>query len=118
MKKCKITVLKRTLNADLTGDFVGMPVSPCELFQEGQEFIFTPFMERPQGFCEWAWNDIYKTIITLARGGNFSDGMFENWMKEPRTMVTCCTDGIRPVVFKVEIIDQPVERVESIAETA
>jgi uncharacterized repeat protein (TIGR04076 family) len=105
MKKCKITVLKRTLNADLAGEFVGMPVSQCELFRDGQEFVFTPMMERPQGFCDWAWNDIYKTVVTLARGGNFSDGMFKNWMKDNRSMVTCCTDGIRPVVFKVEILD-------------
>ena len=38
-------------------------------------------------------------------GGNFSDGMFQNWMKDDKSMVTCCTDGIRPVIFQVERLD-------------
>ncbi|HOT98392.1 MAG TPA: TIGR04076 family protein [bacterium] len=105
MKKCKITVLKRTLHADLADEHIAMAVTPCEAFAEGQEFVFTPMMERPQGFCDWAWNDIYKVVIALARGGNFSDGMFQDWMKETKSMITCCTDGIRPVIFKVEIFD-------------
>jgi uncharacterized repeat protein (TIGR04076 family) len=105
MKKCKITVLKRTINQDLAQEYIAMPVGPCESFTEGQEFVFTPIMDRPQGFCDWAWNDIYKTVISLARGGNFSDGLFQNWMKDSHSMITCCTDGIRPVIFKVEIFD-------------
>ncbi|MDQ1266171.1 MAG: hypothetical protein QG635_1323, partial [Bacteroidota bacterium] len=38
-------------------------------------------------------------------GADFSSGAFEGWMKNPDTMITCCTDGIRPVVFKLETIE-------------
>jgi len=26
-------------------------------------------------------------------------------MKEENTMITCCSDGTRPVIFKIECID-------------
>jgi len=29
-------------------------------------------------------------------GGDFP------WMRQRGTMITCCTDGLRPVVFKLE----------------
>jgi uncharacterized repeat protein (TIGR04076 family) len=109
MAGCKITVLKRTVNSDLAAEHVGMAVGPCECFTEGQEFTVSTGFEKPAGFCGWAWNDVYKVVVTLARGGNFSDGMFEGWMKDDRSMVTCCTDGIRPVIFKVERIDEPAQ---------
>lgn len=104
MAKCKITVLKRSLNSDLAEEFISSPVEQCPSFKEGQEFIFQSF-QKPDGFCDWAWNDIYKTVVTLARGGDFSKDLFEGWMKNDNSMITCCTDGIRPVIFKVERIE-------------
>jgi uncharacterized repeat protein (TIGR04076 family) len=32
-------------------------------------------------------------------GGDF------HWMKEPGTLIACCNDGVRPVVFRLERID-------------
>jgi uncharacterized repeat protein (TIGR04076 family) len=32
-------------------------------------------------------------------GGNYP------WQEEPGISVTCCTDGLRPVIFKVERIE-------------
>mgnify|MGYP001451750124 CR=1 FL=1 len=104
MPKCKITVLKRTLNEDIAKEFVDMSIGPCESFKEGQEFILD-FAQKPEGFCDWAWNDIYKTYVTIARGGNFSEDMFKDWMKDNKSMITCCTDGVRPVIFKVERLE-------------
>ncbi len=101
MARCRITVVKRSLNAELAKEFIKSDVHPCELFKDGQTFE-TDFSGKPEGFCDWAWNDISKTVVTLARGGNFSTDMFESWMKDDRSMITCCTDGIRPVIFKVE----------------
>ncbi len=106
MPACKITVLKRTLNADLAAEYVGMAVQPCESFTEGQEFSVTAALGKPDGFCAWAWDDIFKVVVTLASGGNFADEMFKSWMKDPRCMVSCCSDGIRPVVFKIERIEE------------
>ena len=70
---------------------------PCPYYTAGQEFIVR-FNERPEDFfCEWAWNDIHKALMVLMMGGDFS-----GWMKDGNTSITCCTDGIKPVVFKLE----------------
>ena len=52
----------------------------------------------PEGFCGWAWDDIYKVVQALRFHGNF------HWFDEPGVSVNCCTDGLRPVVFKIERI--------------
>ncbi len=99
--KCKITILKKMMNQDLAKEFCQETVTPCPVFQEGQVFIYDHFGEgtKPANFCEHAWNDIYKFVITLASGGTFL-----GWMKQDQTGIACCTDGIRPVVFKLEMI--------------
>jgi uncharacterized repeat protein (TIGR04076 family) len=43
--------------------------------------------------------------VAIARGGNFNQGLFEDWMKDDKSLITCCTDGIRPVIFKVERLE-------------
>lgn len=40
-------------------------------------------------------------IYTGLQGGSIMKG----WMKEENTMITCCSDGTRPVIFKIERID-------------
>lgn len=105
MAKCKITVLKRGLNSELAERYSNDIVEKCPFFQEGQEFICSLF-EKPQNFCDWAWNDINKVVAVLGRGGNFSTDVFNNWMKDDKTMIVCCTDGMRPVSFKVERMDE------------
>jgi uncharacterized repeat protein (TIGR04076 family) len=54
MPKCKITVIKKTLNTDMAEQYCQKEVGSCPCFAEGQEFI-TGF-EKPAGFCDWAWN--------------------------------------------------------------
>ena len=90
----KITVLRRTQNKDLLEDYAESIWDPCERLSEGQEFI-SQSANMPEEFCSWAWADIQKYVMTLARGGNFRG-------TSPGTFVTCCTDGYRPVFFKVE----------------
>jgi uncharacterized repeat protein (TIGR04076 family) len=77
---------------------VGKPIEACSVFEEGQEFIVCEDGEKPEGFCHWAWDDIYKAVIALMYGGNFP------WMKEEGTAVSCCTDGLRPVIFEIRRI--------------
>ena len=101
--KCKITVLKTNLNEDLAKEYCQNEVTACPLFSEGQEFIAG--FEKPEGFCDWAWNDIHKFVAVLLSGGNFSKGHFKGWMRDDKTMIAYCTDGIRPVTFKIERID-------------
>ncbi len=99
MAKIKITVLKRMFNPDLSNEYALPGNVPCEHFSEGQEF-FVRGLAKPEGFCDWAWDDIHKSVMTLLFGGDFSC-----WMKKGNTIVVCCTDGIRPVVFGLERID-------------
>ena len=100
MIACKITVIKRPVFTDLVDEYLQKKAGVCPNFTEGQEFIAG--YEKPEGFCDWAWNDLQRYIVALLCDGNFSHGMFSGWMKDPDSMIACCTDGIRPVVFKLE----------------
>lgn len=90
----KITVLKRLRHRDLLEECADSVWEACDRVKEGQEFIVED-MKVPEGFCSWAWADIHKYAVTLSRGGDF------NGVK-PGVFVTCCTDGFRPVIFKLE----------------
>jgi len=52
-------------------------------------------------FCSEAWDAIARYIYTGLQGGSIMRG----WMKEENTMIACCSDGTRPVVFQIERID-------------
>jgi uncharacterized repeat protein (TIGR04076 family) len=97
----KITVVKKISNKEMFGDNppVGFNVTPeCGRVEEGQEFIVEEG-KFPPGFCSWAFADIHRDIIHLRFGGNFPQ------IKEKGAMLSCCTDGIRPVIFKLERIE-------------
>jgi uncharacterized repeat protein (TIGR04076 family) len=102
MAKLKVTVLRMMENRDYADEYCDDPATalPCTDFTVGQEFITHSADIRPEGFCGWAWNDIHKGALTLMNGGNF-----RWWMKNDNELISCCTDGIRPVVFKLERID-------------
>lgn len=103
MANFKITVLKRALFQDIAEEYVELErkknYGPCEIFKEGQEFIVDFYKGPPEGFCSWAWDDIYKTLVGFEAGGDFS-----MWYKDKKTIISCCTDGVRPVIFKIEKI--------------
>ncbi len=104
---CKITVLKTLYHEDLAEQYRRPDVrqGPCHFFQVGQEFTVNYLTERPQGFgCDWAWDDIHKILMILMTRGNFG-----TWMKNENLFITCCTDGVRPVVFKIERITEPAK---------
>ena len=102
--KVKITVLKRVDPSIIfNGKVPNMPGTDrkygiCTAFKEGQEFIVENG-EKPDGFCSWAWRDVYKDMSVLRFGGDF-----DPWV-EKGVAITCCTDGIRPVSFKMERIE-------------
>lgn len=70
------------------------------MMKEGDVFITGEQNDKPAGFCVWAWDDIFKLITTLSCGGDLP-----GWMKESGTAVTNCSDGLRPVFFKLERIE-------------
>ena len=61
----------------------------------GEEYV-SKNMAMPTGFCSWAWADIQRDVAHLAMGGDFP------WMREKGMMISCCTDGLRPVIFRLE----------------
>ena len=96
----RITVLKRSVHDKLLADYADSIWAPCERLKEGQEFI-SQSVNMPQDFCSWAWADIQKYVMTLSRGGNFRG-------VKPGIFISCCTDGFRPVIFKLERLETPV----------
>ena len=90
----KITVLNNSINREVVDQYATTEWFPCERLKTGQEFVCRGLI-MPEGFCSWAWADIMKCVMTLARGGNFIG-------VKPGIFITCCTDGFRPVTFKLE----------------
>jgi len=99
--KLKITVLKRQDPKEIFDEY---PVAerdwfvPCEVYEDGQEFILDE-LKMPDGFCGSAWQTIYPNVRTLSFGGNIP------YFEEEGVSVTCCADGMRPVIFKIERIE-------------
>ena len=93
--RLKITVLRKTLNTDLHQKYRNSPGQVCSLFEEGQEFILDSPYGPPKDFCQWAWADIR----------HYLQGMFGGFKYGSDVFVACCTDGFRPVLFKIERIE-------------
>lgn len=92
----RITVLKKLRTGDVFDGYASASAAlECAAVKEGAEYI-SKGMTMPEGFCSWAWADIQRDVVHLALGGDFP------WIREPGTMVSCCTDGLRPVVFRLE----------------
>ena len=99
----KITVIKKFTPEDVFGHNHGitrngLPFIPCDL-EEGAEFIVTNQYEMPEGLCERAWHDLYSTILVYHRGGDY-DFPSSGATYQP------CGDGVNPVVFKIEKIEE------------
>ena len=96
MNKCKITVLRRMFYQDLAKEYSSDPkLGPCDIYEDGKEYILEK-PDMPEGFCSWAWADIQRDVISIMTGGNM------DWINRDATQVVCCTDGLRPVIFKIE----------------
>jgi uncharacterized repeat protein (TIGR04076 family) len=89
---CKLTVLRRGFEKEYADRFRNGQGAPCPRFKDGQEFTITSQWALPAGFCEWAWGDIRTYIHDVFAGAS-------------GTTVACCTDGFRPVFFKIERVD-------------
>ena len=132
----KVTVIDKKLYPELQEQFCMNPKSgKCPVFNVGDEFIFHRNEEKDDywhcgagtlvksgipdentlqspgashcgekgvPFCSEAWDAISRYIYTGLQGGSIMKG----WMKEENTMIACCNDGTRPVIFKIERIEE------------
>lgn len=101
--RVKITVLKKRFYEDLAEKYLteGKTVGPCPLLSEGDIFIYEGNAVMPQGFCPWAWIDIYRGVSALSAGATYKP-----WNNRDGEQILCCTDGVRPVIFSVEAIPE------------
>ena len=100
MYKVKITVVRKTEYKDLMERYENPIEHTCDVCI-GQTFF--SHGERPDDFCESAWDSVAPFVKALAKGeGNF----FEGWMKNPYSAMISCNDGFRPVSFYLERIEE------------
>ena len=101
MKKVKITVMRKARYDDLIEKYENPIDHACDI-ELGRVYI-SENSEKPEDFCNSAWESISPFVMTLSHGGeNFYDG----WMKNPRSAMLSCNDGFRPVSFLLETLDE------------
>ncbi len=104
MKKVKITVVKKACYKDLISKYENPLENPCDM-EVGQVFVANGW-QKPDNFCDSAWQSISAFVMTLSHGGgNFYNG----WMKNPKSAMLSCNDGFRPVSFLIETMDEDAE---------
>lgn len=105
MKKVKITVLRKEFYKDFAEAYLteGEQAGSCPLLHVGDTFLFEGNAQMPEGFCPWAWIDIYQSVNAISAGATFAP-----WNRRDGQTIVCCTDGIRPVIFKVEAVENEV----------
>lgn len=125
--KVKVTVLDKKLYPELQEKYCMDPhAGACPCYNVGDEFVFCRDDERDDfwhmgintlvkttgdadkvaggprmPFCSEAWDAISRYIYAAIEGGS----IMRSWMKDENTMITCCNDGTRPVIFKIERLD-------------
>jgi len=105
MPRVKITIVKTTFHQDLVDRYLKNEAfkadfGPCPIFTEGQTFISEDWPTKPEGFCERAWPNIQHEVAMVMYEATIP------WIEDPGTTITCCNDGLRPVIFKVERIPE------------
>lgn len=100
MSSLKITVVRAFTPEEVFGqqykNAFDEIVQKCHL-EEGQSWVCDGY-RMPEGFCAWAWEDLRKDRYLLTFGGDIPD-------TENGVVFVSCSDGKRPVVFKLERID-------------
>ena len=103
MYKLKITVMRIANYTDLSEKYENPIEHPCDM-KLGQVFIANGW-EKPENFCQSAWDSISNFVMTLAHGG---ENIYNGWMKNPKSAMISCNDGFRPVSFLLETLDEKI----------
>lgn len=125
--KVKLTVIDKKLYPDLQARYCADPhAGACPCYNVGDEFLFERYGTADEFWhmglhtlkqtcgsaedvagghsfphCSEAWDAISRYIYAGLQGGSIMRG----WMNDERVMITCCSDGTRPVIFKIERLD-------------
>ncbi len=76
MKKCRITVMRITQYKDLMAQYEN-PISHACGMEVGQVFLANGW-EKPEGFCQSAWDTLSPFVLALSHGG----GGLLRWLDE------------------------------------
>lgn len=132
--KVKMTVIDKKLYPELQEQYCADPeAGPCPCYNVGDEFVFERYDDRDSFWCmglntlvksehpvdgiaggpnvphcSELWDAVSRYIYAGLQGGSIMRG----WMDDDRVMITCCSDGTRPVIFKIERLDYFVVRYE------
>lgn len=107
MKKCRITILKTTLDQELAEEYGAPGLGACPMMKEGQ--VFYADYAKPEGFCDEAWKAIYQYVFALAHNNGKEVFYFGDWVRKPGVAICSCNDGLRPVIFKIEATEEEAE---------
>ena len=105
MKKCRITVIRKANYPDLSAKYEN-PIEDACTHEEGEVFIADGW-NKPEGLCTSAWESMSPFVLALSSGGR---GLYNNWMKDPRSAMISCNDGFRQVSFLIEALDEDSEQ--------
>ena len=97
-KYVKVTVLKSMLMDEIIDKYAPGKIEPCTRCKVGDVFV-TDGRNIPEGFCVWAWSDIFKDILMVRQDAKCGS-------KDGKCQIVSCTDGFRPVIFLIEPWDQ------------
>ena len=101
MRTVTITALRQTEYPDLSAKYERPLETPCEM-TVGSVWRVTA-CERPEGFCQSAWETLEPFVERLLNGeGRF----YGDWMKNPYAAMLSCNDGFRPVSFYLEMTEE------------
>ena len=104
MKKVRITAMKQTVYHDLIEQYENPIDHACDV-EIGQVWTANGW-QRPEGFCQSAWDSLSPFVLTLACGG---EDIYDGWMKNKRSAMLSCNDGFRPVSFLLEALEEDAE---------
>lgn len=104
MKKCKITVMRKTCYKDLMKKYEKPMEHACDM-EEGQVFIANGW-SKPDGMCDSAWESMSPFVMTLAYG---EKDIYNGWMKNEKSAMISCNDGFRPVSFLIEALEEEAD---------
>ncbi len=105
MRDVRITVMKIACYKDLMEKFENPMEHACDM-KPGQVFLSKEWT-RPEGFCDSAWETISPFVMALAHG---AEGLYDGWMKNPRSAMISCNDGFRPVSFLLEAMEEDIDQ--------
>ena len=91
--------MRQTVYTDLMAQYKNPSEHSC-VVEVGQQWISIDG-QRPEGFCESAWESMRPFVESLARGEGY---FFDGWMKNPMSALINCNDGFRALSFYLEAI--------------